>query len=53
MVTPMRTPDAEDAARFVELGVHRPILHPRSDLDEAGLVDYVTRVGTLIGRGLA
>ncbi len=51
-VTPQRTPDVEAAARFADLGVHRLILHPRSDLDEAGLVDYVTRAGeTLIGRG--
>jgi len=50
-VTPRRTPDRDAAARYAELGVHRLILNPRWDLDEDGLVAYVTRMGeTLIGR---
>ncbi|HEY7199198.1 MAG TPA: LLM class F420-dependent oxidoreductase [Candidatus Dormibacteraeota bacterium] len=51
-VTPRRTPDRDAAARYAELGVHRLILNPRSDLDEEGVAAYVTRAGeTLIGRG--
>jgi probable F420-dependent oxidoreductase len=50
-VTPRRTPDADTAARFRALGVHRLVLVPRSDLDEDGLAAYVARVGeTLILR---
>lgn len=50
-VTPRRRPDVETAARFAELGVQRLILMPRPDLDEAGLVDYVSRAAeALIGR---
>ena len=49
-VTPRGTPDRETALRFAELGVHRLIVMPRRELDEAALVDYVTRVGeTLSG----
>jgi hypothetical protein len=46
-----RTPSTcSTAARYAELGVHRLILMPRPDLDEAGLVDYVNSAGeTLIG----
>jgi alkanesulfonate monooxygenase SsuD/methylene tetrahydromethanopterin reductase-like flavin-dependent oxidoreductase (luciferase family) len=40
-VTPPHTPDRETAERYAELGVHRLILRPRRDLDEAGLADYV------------
>src|SRR2546429_4461492 len=36
-VTPRGTPDRDAAARFAELGVHRLILMPRTDLDEAGV----------------
>jgi probable F420-dependent oxidoreductase len=51
-VTPRPTPDRETAARFAELGVHRLILQPGRDLDETGLVDYVSRAGeTLIAAG--
>jgi probable F420-dependent oxidoreductase len=51
-VTPRGTPDRQTAARFAELGVHRLILLPRRDRDEAGLVEYVTRAGeTLLGAG--
>jgi len=49
-VTPRGTPDRDTALRFSELGVHRLIVMPRRELDEAALVDYVTRVGeTLSG----
>jgi probable F420-dependent oxidoreductase len=44
-VTPRGTPDRDTALRYAELGVHRLILQPRWDLNEAGLVDYVTRAG--------
>jgi probable F420-dependent oxidoreductase len=57
-VTPRPTPDREAAARFADLGVDRLILQPRPgiaahrDLDEAGWLDYVSRVGeTLIPAG--
>ncbi len=50
-VTPRRTPDVETAGRFRELGVHRLVLWPRTDLDEDALAAYVARVEeTLIGR---
>jgi probable F420-dependent oxidoreductase len=49
-VTPRGTPDRDTALRFAELGVHRLIVMPRRGLDEAALVDYVTRVAdTLSG----
>jgi probable F420-dependent oxidoreductase len=44
-VTPRGTPDRDTARHFAELGVHRLIVMPRRELDEAALVDYVTRVG--------
>ena len=44
-VTPRGTPDRDTALRFAELGVDRLIVMPRRELDEAALVDYVTRVG--------
>jgi probable F420-dependent oxidoreductase len=47
-VTPRPTPDRETAARFAELGVHRLILQPRRDLDETGLVDFVSRAGEML-----
>jgi alkanesulfonate monooxygenase SsuD/methylene tetrahydromethanopterin reductase-like flavin-dependent oxidoreductase (luciferase family) len=51
-VTPRGTPDRETAARFAELGVHRLVLLPRRELDEAGLVDYVSRAAeTLVSGG--
>jgi len=52
-VTPRGLPSRDEAARFAELGVHRLILMPPRELDEAALVDYVSGVGeTLIGRAL-
>jgi probable F420-dependent oxidoreductase len=49
-VTPRGTPDRDAAHRFAELGVHRLVLLPRRELDEAGLLDYVSRAGeTLLG----
>ena len=42
-VTPRGTPDSDTARRFAELGVHRLVLLPRRELDEAGLVEYVSR----------
>ena len=57
-VTPRPSPDREAAASFADLGVDRLILRPRTgaaahaDLDEAGWLDYVSRVGdTLIAAG--
>ena len=51
-VTPRETPDRDTAARFAALGVHRLILRPRRELDEAGLVAYVSRAAeTLAGAG--
>ena len=52
-MTPRGLPSRDEAARFAELGVHRLILMPPRELDEAALVDYVSGVGeTLIGRAL-
>ena len=49
-VSPRGTPDRDAAARYAELGVHRLILVPRPDLDEAGLAEHVSRTAeTLIG----
>jgi probable F420-dependent oxidoreductase len=51
-VTPRGTPGRETAARFAELGVHRLVVLPRRELDEAGLVDYVSRAAeTLVSGG--
>jgi probable F420-dependent oxidoreductase len=51
-VTPRGTPDRETAERLAELGVHRLILLPRRELDEAGLVEYVSRSAEmLLGSG--
>jgi probable F420-dependent oxidoreductase len=47
-VTPRGTPDRDTARRFAELGVHRLVLLPRRELDEAGLVDYVSRAAETI-----
>jgi probable F420-dependent oxidoreductase len=44
-VTPPNTPDRDTAARFAELGVHRLILRPQRNLDEAGLAGYVSGAG--------
>jgi len=48
-VTPTSTPDRATAQRYAELGVHRLILRPGRELDEAGLVSFVTETSrTLI-----
>jgi probable F420-dependent oxidoreductase len=47
-VTPRRTPDRDTAQRFAELGVHRLVLRPRRELDETGLIDYVSRAAETI-----
>jgi probable F420-dependent oxidoreductase len=44
-VTPRPTPNPDTAARFAELGVHRLILQPPRHLDEAALLEYVSRAG--------
>jgi probable F420-dependent oxidoreductase len=47
---PRRAIPLESAKHYADLGVHRLILMPPSNLDEAGLKEYVARVGdTLIG----
>jgi alkanesulfonate monooxygenase SsuD/methylene tetrahydromethanopterin reductase-like flavin-dependent oxidoreductase (luciferase family) len=49
-VTPPSTPDRETADRYAELGVHRLILRPRRDADEAGLAQFVSGASeTLVG----
>jgi probable F420-dependent oxidoreductase len=49
-VTPPSTPDRETAERYAELGVHRLILRPRRDADEAGLAALVSGASeTLVG----
>jgi probable F420-dependent oxidoreductase len=51
-VTPRGHLDRDTIAGYAELGVHRLVLQPRWDADEAGLAAYVEQVGeTLIGRG--
>jgi probable F420-dependent oxidoreductase len=48
---PRREIPLESAKHYADLGVHRLILMPPSNLDEAGLKEYVARIGdTLIGR---
>jgi probable F420-dependent oxidoreductase len=50
-VTPRRNPDHEQAARLAGLGVDRLVLMPPRHLDQAGLVEFVTKAGeTLVGR---
>jgi alkanesulfonate monooxygenase SsuD/methylene tetrahydromethanopterin reductase-like flavin-dependent oxidoreductase (luciferase family) len=44
-LTPATTPDRDTAERFAELGVHRLILRPQRNLDEAGLAGYVSGAG--------
>ena len=47
---PRREIPLESAKHYADLGVHRLILMPPSNLDEAGLKEYVARIGdTLIG----
>lgn len=47
---PRRELPVESAKHYADLGVHRLILMPPSNLDEAGLKEYVARIGdTLIG----
>ena len=47
---PRREIPLESAKHYADLGVHRLILMPPSNLDKAGLKEYVTRIGdTLIG----
>jgi len=47
---PRREIPLESAKHYADLGVHRLILMPPSNLDEAGLREYVARIGdTLIG----
>jgi probable F420-dependent oxidoreductase len=49
-VTPPGTPDRKTAERYAELGVHRLILRPRRDLDEAGLAGFVSEASdSLVG----
>ena len=49
-VTPRRTPDPAEAARFEELGVHRLVLMPHRSLDQPALVEFVTEAAqTLVG----
>lgn len=48
-ITPAATPDRAEARRFAELGVDRLVVQPGRELDEEGLVAFVSQVGESLG----
>jgi hypothetical protein len=44
-VTPSATPDRAAARQFAGLGVDRLVIEPDPDLDEEGLVSFVSEIG--------